>query len=150
MKQNCDEIQRFLNNILSGIGVQLSSVVKENVDACYLDIDGSDAALLRSDGDELLDALEHLLNQAFSRDLEANQKIICDVHGFREEREHELKAMAQHAAKKVRTTREPFIFGYLKASERRIIHTALQNENDLQSESFGEANMRRLKISLKD
>ena len=150
MKHNCEEPQHFLNAIFSKAELQLKAQVRESVSACYLDIDGDDVALLRSNNDELLEALEHLLNQGFAhRSREISKRIICDVHGVRASREQELQAMAHYAANKVRTTREPFVFGYMNANERRVVHTAIQNEGDLQSESFGEGNMRRLKISLK-
>ncbi len=57
--------------------------------------------------------------------------------------------MARHAAERVRTTHSPFTFGAMNSNERRIIHTSLAEEPDLQTESIGEGNARRLKVNLK-
>ncbi|MBD0326792.1 MAG: hypothetical protein ICV68_10185, partial [Pyrinomonadaceae bacterium] len=74
---------------------------------------------------------------------------VCDVQNFRATREAELRAMARHAAERVRTTRTPFTFGPMNSNERRIIHTSLAEEADLHTESIGEGSARRLKVSLK-
>jgi spoIIIJ-associated protein len=71
------------------------------------------------------------------------------VHNFRARRVAELQAMAQLAAERVRTSGVAFTFGPMDASERRVIHLALAQETDLHTESVGEGNARRLKVSLK-
>jgi spoIIIJ-associated protein len=57
--------------------------------------------------------------------------------------------MARHAAERVRSTGLPFFFGPMTAAERRIIHLTLAEEANLFTESVGEGNARRLKVSLK-
>jgi spoIIIJ-associated protein len=114
-----------------------------------LNIDGSDSPLVRSEGGELLDALEHFVNQSFGRELSEGERFICDVDNFRSIRETELRAMARHAADRVRSTGAPFFFGSMNAAERRIIHLSLAEDEGLFTESVGEGNARRLKVSLK-
>lgn len=150
MTENCQQAETFLNDIFRSAGLELSASGSDTDDGCVLDLDGEDAPLLRSEGAELLAALEHIVNQAFSRALPHGQRFICDVQDFRATREAELRAMAQHAAERVRTTRAAFTFGPMEASERRVIHTSLSNEADLHTESVGEGNARRLKVSLKN
>src|SRR6185503_8838609 len=96
-----------------------------------------------------LDALQQILNQAFGRDLPKGQRIICDADNFRAAREGELRAMAQHAARQVRATSSPFVFGPMDSNERRVIHLSLAEEADLHTESIGEGNARRLRVTLK-
>jgi len=60
-----------------------------------------------------------------------------------------LRAMAEHAARQVRTTSSPFLFGPMDASERRVIHLSLAEEADLVTESVGEGHARRLRVALK-
>ena len=104
---------------------------------------------MRSEGGELLDALEHFVNQSFSRELSEGERFICDVDNFRAIRETELRAMARHAAERVRSTSVPFFFGPMSAAERRVIHLTLAEDESLFTESVGEGNARRLKVSLK-
>jgi spoIIIJ-associated protein len=127
----------------------LSAEVAEAAEGCLLELDGEDASLLRSEGGELLSALEHLLNQAFGRALPPGERIVCDVQNFRATREAELRAMARHAAERVRTTQTAFTFGPMNSNERRVIHLSLAEEPDLHTESIGEGNARRLKVSPK-
>ena len=114
-----------------------------------MDLDGRDAELLQAEGGELLEALQHLLNQIFGRTLPQGQRLVCDVHGFRATREAELRAMAMHAAAQVRATGTAFTFGAMNANERRIIHVALAESPDLHTESVGEGSERKLKVALK-
>ncbi|HEX8131125.1 MAG TPA: R3H domain-containing nucleic acid-binding protein [Pyrinomonadaceae bacterium] len=149
MNETCQQAQTFLNDVFSGCQLDLSARAAESAEGCLLELDGEDASLLRSEGGELLSALEHLANQAFGRALPQGERIICDVQNFRATREAELRAMARHAAERVRTTRSAFTFGPMNSNERRIIHTSLAEETDLQTESIGEGSARRLKVTLK-
>jgi spoIIIJ-associated protein len=149
MNEACQQAQTFLTDIFAGSKLDLSAEVAEASEGCLLELDGEDASLLRSEGGELLSALEHLVNQAFGRALPHGERFICDVQNFRATREAELRAMARHAAERVRTTRTAFTFGPMNSNERRIIHTSLAEEPDLHTESIGEGNARRLKVTLK-
>ncbi len=149
MNETCQQAQTFLNEILTGCKLDVSAQASESSEGCLLELDGEDASLLRSEGGELLSALEHLINQAFGRDLPPGERLICDVQNFRAMREAELRAMARHAAERVRTTRSAFTFGPMNSNERRVIHTSLAEEPDLFTESIGEGNARRLKVNLK-
>lgn len=141
--------QDFLNTVFDGAGFDLRAKVADTESGSVLDIDGSDASFLRSEGGELLDALEHFVNQSFGRELPPGERIVCDVHSFRALREAELRAMARHAAERVRASGVPFTFGPMNSNERRIIHLSLAEDEQLYTESVGEGNARRLKVSLR-
>ena len=149
MAETCELAAIFLNDVFASAQLAIQAAATTNEDGCVLDLDGADASILRSEGGELLDAVEHLLNQIYGRKLGHDERIICDVHGFRATRLAELRVMAQHAAERVRTTKVPFMFGPMSANERRVIHLTLADEPDLHTESIGEGNARRLKVSMK-
>lgn len=149
MKEVYGEAEQFLNEIFRTAGFDLHAQASEESDGCVLNIDGDDSPLVRSEGGELLDALEHFVNQSFGRDLSEGERFICDVDNFRSIRETELRAMARHAAERVRTSGVPFFFGSMTAAERRVIHMALAEDTSLFTESVGEGNARRLRVSLK-
>ncbi|HXC69692.1 MAG TPA: R3H domain-containing nucleic acid-binding protein [Pyrinomonadaceae bacterium] len=139
----------FLENVFEMTGLQLRVAVKQGITGEVLDIEGHDAELLQSQTGELLEALQHLLNQVFGRILEAGARIVCDVHGFRATREAELQAMANLAANRVRQTGVAFTFEPMSANERRIIHLTLADSPDLFTESIGEGSDRKLRIARK-
>lgn len=149
MNEACTPANDFLNDVFEGASFDLRSSVGEAESGCLLNIEGADASLLLNEGGELLEALQHLLNQVYGRVLPKGERIVCDVDNFRSTREAELRAMARHAAGRVRATGIAFTFGPMLPNERRVIHLSLAEEGDLHTESVGEGNARRLKVSLK-
>ena len=149
MSEVYQQAEKFLNDIFVHAGFDLQAKALDSASGCTLDIDGADASLLRSEGGELLDALEHFVNQSFARDLPHGERYVLDVHNFRALRETELRAMARHAAERVNASGVPFTFAPMNANERRVIHLALADDERLFTESIGEGNARRLKVSLK-
>jgi spoIIIJ-associated protein len=146
MNEECQRGEDFLNSVFETSKLDLRANAAETEDGCVLNLEGDDDPLLRAEGGELLHALEHLLNQARGRSLPHGKRFICDVGDFRATREAELRAMARLAAERVRASHVPFTFGPMDASERRVIHLALAEEEDLLTESVGEGNARRLKV----
>jgi spoIIIJ-associated protein len=149
MNESFTQAQDFLNQIFEAARLDMRADVSESESGCTMNIDGADSPLLRSEGGELLDALEHLVNQAFARKFPEGARVVCDVDSFRAVREAELRAMARHAADRVKTSGVPFTFGPMTAGERRIIHLSLADDAQLFTESVGEGAARRLKVSLK-
>jgi spoIIIJ-associated protein len=149
MDETYSKVEDLANAIFRGVGFDLRATAKESDQGCLLSIDGADNGLLLNQGGELLDALQQILNQAIGRDLPKGQRIVCDADNYRAAREAELRAMAQHAAGQVRSTSSPFVFGPMDANERRVIHLTLAEESDLHTESIGEGNARRLRVTPK-
>jgi len=149
MQDTCAKAGNFLESLFQGIGLNISVGLAEKAEECLLDLSGPDAELLQVEGGELLQAVQHLVNQAFGRMLPEGQRLVCDVEGFRATREAELRAMANHAAERVRATRTPFVFGEMNSNERRIIHLTLAECDDLYTESVGDGSARKLRVALK-
>ena len=149
MNEVCSKSEELLNSIFESAGFEVKAAASETELGCLLSIQGSDSELLLSQGGELLDALQQILNQAYGRNLPKGQRIICDANNYRAARESELRAMAEHAARQVRATSSAFVFGPMEANERRVIHLSLADEEDLVTESIGEGNGRRLRVALK-
>jgi len=149
MNEICANAEQLLNSIFESSGFDVRATASETDLGCLLSIEGADCGLVLNQGGELLDALQQILNQAYGRNLPKGQRIICDADNYRAARESELRAMADHAARQVRNTSTAFVFGPMEANERRVIHLSLADEQDLITESIGEGNGRRLRVSLK-
>ena len=149
MQDTCAKACNFLESLFQGTGLNIRVGLTEKPEECLLDLSGPDAELLQVEGGELLQAVQHLVNQAFGRMLPEGQRLVCDVEGFRATREAELRAMANHAAERVRATRTPFVFGEMNSNERRIIHLTLAECEDLYTESVGDGAARKLRVALK-
>ena len=70
MNEACTQAQDFLNAIFDSAGFDLRATIDEGESGCFLNIEGADSSLLLSEGGELLEALQHILNQAFGREVE--------------------------------------------------------------------------------
>jgi len=149
MSEIPQQASQFLESVFEGTGLQLNVRVKSGLTGPVLDIDGKDAELVQSQTGELLEALQHLINQVFGRNLDAGERLVCDVRGFRATREAELQAMAKLAASRVRETGVAFTFEPMNANERRIIHLTLAESEDLSTESVGEGSERKLRVGPK-
>jgi len=149
MEEACTAASTFLESLFQATGLNIRVAVSETATECLLDLSGPDAELLQVEGGELLQAVQHLVNQAFGRRLPDGQRLVCDVEGFRATREAELRAMANLAADRVRSTSAPFVFGEMNSSERRIIHLTLADCEDLYTESVGDGPARKLRVALK-
>ena len=148
MNEVCTQAQEFLNLIFDGARFDLRATTEASTVGCLVNIDGRDSSLLLNEGGELLEAFQHLANQVFGRRLPKGERIVCDVQDFRSTREAELRAMARHAAERVRSTGTIFNFAPMNSNERRVIHLALSAEGDLHTESIGEGTARRVIVRL--
>jgi len=146
MTEVSQQAAHYLEDVFDATGLQLRVSVKQGVAGEVLDIEGKDAELLQAQTGELLEALQHLINQVFGRSLAGGARLVCDVNGFRATREAELQAMANLAANRVRQTGMAFTFEPMSANERRIIHLTLADSPDLSTESIGEGSERKLRI----
>ena len=148
MNQTCENAREFLSGVITDMKFDLTVSSEWNEDGCLLNLSGEDAHFALAENGELLDAFETILFQAFGRELDREHRIVVDAEGFRQTRKAELHAMARFAADQVRKNGRPFTFGVLNSTERRIIHTSLQKEEDLFTESVGDGRERRLQVRL--
>ncbi len=148
MEQICENAKVFLTGVVGDLGFDLTVDSKITEEGCLLDLSGEDAHFALAENGEMLDAFEVILFQSFGRELDREHRFIVDAEGFRQSRKAELNAMAKFAADQVRKNGRPFTFGVLNSTERRIIHVALQKEEDLFTESVGDGRERRLQVRL--
>ncbi len=148
MEQTCETAKGFLSGLVDDMKFDLEVDAKWTSEGCLLNLKGEDAHYALAENGELLDAFETVLFQAFGRDLDREHRFVVDADGFRQSRKAELHAMARFAADQVRKNGRPFTFGVLNSTERRIIHTTLQSEDDLITESVGDGRDRRLQVRL--
>ncbi len=111
---------------------------------------GPDAQLLLDRGGELLRSLELLAMEMLHLAGNEHEKINFDCMGHRKARLEELRLSARVAADKVRQSGSPYTFAPMSSRERRMLHLALRDENDLRTESEGEGMHRSVVLYPKD
>jgi len=107
-----------------------------------VDMAGPERGLLLERGAELLNSFEHLALKALRLESDDHDKVSFDCRNSKAVRRQELKLAADVAAEKVRKTSVPYEFAPMNARERRMLHLALGNTEDLRTESQGEGGRR--------
>ena len=79
-----------------------------------------------------------------------HDKVIFDCQNFRSARLQELRLAADVAADRVRQSGMPYAFAPMSSRERRLVHLALRDFDDLRTESAGEALQRYVVVYPKD
>jgi len=111
---------------------------------------GPDSPLLLARSAELLRAIELLAIEMLRLPGNEHEKICFDSMNHRSMRLEELRAAADVAAQKVRSSGAPYQFAPMSSRERRIVHLALRDQADLHTESEGEGPRRCLVVYPKD
>ncbi len=98
---------------------------------------------------ETLASLQLLVSLIVGHRTKHRMRITIDAENYRERREENLRSLAQRVAQQVRNYRRSIALEAMPPNERRIVHIALADSNDISTESIGEGEERRVVISLK-
>ena len=144
------EIAAFVQNVVTAMGLVLTASVEETAEGTRINLEGEDGGVLIRRGGEGLQALQHVVATTFRKQLGEENRIVIDCNGFRRDKDAELRQMAQFIAGKARSSGMPQEMGPLNPYERRIVHLAIAEAQDVTSESIGDAFMKTVIISVKD
>jgi len=148
-KDPADLAADFLQPIFDALDVAPLMEVRERDDYLHLDFNGQDLGVLIGRRGETLDALQYLVNLVVSKQISDNSRLVLDVGGYRRRREETLTSLAKRLAKKVKTTGRKVALEPMNPQERRVIHTALQDEPEIYTFSEGNEPFRKVVIALK-
>ncbi|MBX5450359.1 RNA-binding cell elongation regulator Jag/EloR [Thermogemmatispora sp.] len=139
-----------LQHILRYMNIRASVQVR-STDPLTLNIQGihENLGLLIGRRGETLSALQLLVNLIVSHRTKRRMRIIVDAENYRQRREENLRSLALRVAQQVRNYRRSIALEAMPPHERRIVHLALADSQDISTESIGEGDARRVVISLK-
>ena len=144
-----ERISEFVQTVVTAMGLNLTAQVEETEEATRINLEGEDGGVLIRRGGEGLQALQHIVATAFRKQLGDDNRIVIDCMGFRRDKDAELRQMAKFMADKARSTGAAQEMGPLNPYERRIVHLAVAEHDDVTSESIGDAHMKTVIISAK-
>jgi spoIIIJ-associated protein len=144
------EVKAFVEQIVDAMGISVAVEVSDLEDGSVrVDVQGEESELLLRRKGEGLDALQHLVNSAYRRDVGRDQRIVIDAMGFRQGKDVELQQMAKFLIEKARTTGMPQELGPLNSYSRRIVHLEVGRYDDVASESQGDGQLKHVIISVR-
>jgi spoIIIJ-associated protein len=144
------DVRQLVETILGKMGIDYEiDTFSPETDRIRINFVGRDMGLLIGHKGETLNALQMITGLIYNRRAEEKQRIILDVENYRLNREKTLEALALRMADKVKQTKKSVILRPMNAQERRIVHTALQQEPQLTTYSVGDDPNRKVVIALK-
>ncbi len=107
---------------------------------------GEDSNILIGRRGKNLDGLQYILSRICAKKNENAKPIIIDIEGYKERRKEVLEAMARRLAAKVKSSRREIETEPLSAGERRLIHMALKDDDQVNTQSRGEGPLKNVVI----
>jgi spoIIIJ-associated protein len=139
----------FLKSVCSTMGVEAEFEATQRGEHWMVNISGDELGILIGRRGDTLEALQYLTSLAVAKLLSERVRIIVDVEGYRQRREETLVRLAKRLSEKVKQTGNRVVLEPMNPHERRIIHTALQDDHRISTFSEGEEPNRRVVISFK-
>ncbi len=150
IKKAEENITAFLDEFLNKFtGENLKYNIKSDKYYIYVDIEGENTNSLIGYRGETLNALQTLITSISNKEIDERVRVILDISGYREKRKKVLEELAEKVAKTVVKTRKKVTLEPMSAYERKVIHSKLQNNNKVTTESIGEEPNRKIVILLK-
>lgn len=144
------DVRTLVEGIVDAMGLAVDVELTDLEDGSLrVEIVGEESEVLLRRKGEGLDALQHLVNTAYRRDLGGNQRIVVDAQGFRRGKDQELQQMARFLMEKVKSTGVAQEIGPLNSYARRVVHLEVATDPELSSESQGDGQVKRVTISRK-
>lgn len=146
-----DIAKNFLNDVFSAMNmtVVVSIDYKPEENEMNIDLSGDDMGVLIGKRGQTLDSLQYLVSLVVNKDDEKYVRVKVDTENYRKRRKDTLENLAKNMAFKVKRTRRPITLEPMNPYERRIIHSALQNDKFVTTHSEGDEPYRKVVVTLK-
>ncbi|MCL2628438.1 MAG: protein jag [Oscillospiraceae bacterium] len=143
----CERVDSFLKGLFERMDIPVTLEVTKAEGMVKVTLAGSDPGVLIGRRGETLDALQHLTNYAMNRSNTGRTRINLDAENYRQRRSDSLESLAQRTASKVIKYRRNMTLDPMNAYERHIIHSALQDHEQVSTYSVGKEQSRRVVIA---
>ena len=142
----------FLKDVFKAMDMVVDIKVTENKEENSLDIElaGEEMGVLIGKRGQTLDSLQYLVSLVVNKYSDEYIRVKIDTENYRERRKETLENLARNIAYKVKRTRKTVSLEPMNPYERRVIHSALQNDRYVTTHSEGEEPYRRVVVTLKD
>ena len=146
-----DKAKEFLKEVFDAMNIVVVINVKYDEENRNIDIElsGDEMGVLIGKRGQTLDSLQYLVSLVVNKDEDEYIRVKVDTEDYRKRRKETLENLAKNIAYKVKRTKRPVSLEPMNPYERRIIHSALQNDKYVATHSEGEEPFRRVVVTLK-
>ena len=146
-----ENVVEFLSSIFDAMKMEVEILVAVNEEEHIIKVElkGDDMGILIGKRGQTLDSLQYLTNLAINKHSDEYYKVKIDTEDYRKRRKETLENLAKNIAYKVKRTKRPVSLEPMNPFERRIIHSALQNDRYVTTHSEGDEPYRHVVVTLK-
>lgn len=146
-----ENVVEFLSSIFDAMKMEVEILVAVNEEEHIIEVElkGNDMGILIGKRGQTLDSLQYLTNLAINKHSDEYYKVKIDTEDYRKRRKETLENLAKNIAYKVKRTKRPVSLEPMNPFERRIIHSALQNDRYVTTHSEGDEPYRHVVVTLK-
>ena len=146
-----ENVVEFLSSIFDAMKMEVEILVAVNEEEHIIEVElkGDDMGILIGKRGQTLDSLQYLTNLAINKHSDEYYKVKIDTEDYRKRRKETLENLAKNIAYKVERTKRPVSLEPMNPFERRIIHSALQNDRYVTTHSEGDEPYRHVVVTLK-
>ncbi len=143
--------KQFLADVFAamGIKVDISAKYNDSLKSLEVELSGDEMGVLIGKRGQTLDSLQYLISLVVNKGTSEYIRVKVDTENYRQRRRETLENLAKNIAYKVKRTRRPVSLEPMNPYERRIIHSALQNDRYVTTHSEGDEPFRRVVVTPK-
>lgn len=149
-KKSIEEVASdFLKSVFQAMNLEVKVIINVHEDMMDVELSGDEMGILIGKRGQTLDSLQYLLSLVVNKESESYVKVKVDTENYRQRRRETLEGLAKNIAFKVKRTKRSVSLEPMNPFERRVIHSALQNDRYVTTKSEGEEHYRHVVVSLK-
>ncbi|MDO5564739.1 MAG: RNA-binding cell elongation regulator Jag/EloR [Eubacteriales bacterium] len=143
-----ENTKKFLEPIFKGIGIcpEIEADINKKENTIVLNFKGDNMGIIIGKHGVTIDALQHLVNLNANKGEKDKVRIRIDSENYRKKRQDTLERLARSVAQSVKKTKRKVALEPMSAYERRIIHSTLQSERNIETYSEGEDRYRHVVV----
>ena len=139
--------KEFLGKVFEAMNMEVSISVEMNENEMDIELSGKDMGVLIGKRGQTLDSLQYLTSIVVNKGQKEYIRVKVDTENYRSRRKETLENLAKNLAYKAKRTKNPVSLEPMNPYERRIIHSALQNDKYVTTHSEGEDPFRKVIIT---
>ena len=146
-----DKATDFLKDVFGAMGLSVDVNVKVNEEEKEMEnnLSGDEMGILIGKRGQTLDSLQYLVSLVANKETDNYIRVKVDTENYRQRRKDTLENLAKNISYKVKRTKRSVSLEPMNPYERRIIHSALQNDRFVTTHSEGDEPFRRVVVTLK-
>lgn len=141
--------EKFLKDVFASIDMEVGVETEYADEVLNVELSGDEMGVLIGKRGQTLDSLQYLTSLVVNKGKSGYTRVKVDTENYRSRRKETLESLAKNIAFKVKRTRRPVFLEPMNPYERRIIHSALQNDPYVTTHSEGEEPYRKVVVTLK-